>query len=233
MNQQPIAAPHARYTVDRSRGAIIVALHSASVTAAASHRASAGCDAYSTRNPLQLSSAVAEQRSSKVMRISEVHGRVAAHATSAVAEHMCPRLQSPSPSPLQVISCRLRHHCQQPGLEWQCANCNRSRGVHNVVPPYQYLTAVAGACVLQSQSNPQMLRSFGPQSRPTMICRSRRHSRITSACSRGSCAAIVVRRLQDCTSDEMRSVPLLKAQPNPRQDLVPLQPALAERFRQR
>ena len=94
MNQQFIAAPQARHTVDRSRGAIIVALHSASVTTAASHRASAGCDAHSTRNPLQLSSAVAEQRSPTVMRISEVHGRVAAHATSAVAEHMRPQSRS-------------------------------------------------------------------------------------------------------------------------------------------
>ena len=91
MNQQSIAAQQARHTVDRSRGAITVALHRSSVTTVASHRARAGCDAYSARNPLQLSSAVAGQRSPTVMRISEVHGRVAAHATSAVADYMRPQ----------------------------------------------------------------------------------------------------------------------------------------------
>ena len=29
-----------------------------------------------------------------------------------------------------VISCSRRRHCRPPSLEWQCANCNRSRGVH-------------------------------------------------------------------------------------------------------
>ena len=53
-----------------------------------------GSNACSTRNPLQLSSAVAGQRSSTVIRSSGVHGRVAALATSAVAEHMRPQSRS-------------------------------------------------------------------------------------------------------------------------------------------
>ena len=57
-------------------------------------RVVAGMHTGITRNPLQLSSAVAGQRSSTVRRISDVHGRVAAHATSAVAEHMRPQSRS-------------------------------------------------------------------------------------------------------------------------------------------
>ena len=84
-------------------------------------------------------------------------------------------------------SCSRCHLCRPPSTEWPCATCNRSRGVHVchhfsnrsrgvhvcVAVAVEFtIVAIAGAAVAAHAY--------------LMICRSRRQSCITSACSRGS-----------------------------------------------